>query len=75
MEWKGDDLPVSVFEAGGYIRLHTTQYEKRKIASKVPTWDGDKCSQCNYCSLVCPHAVIRPFLLTKEEIDKAPASF
>eukprot|EP00825_Cyclidium_porcatum_P028868 TRINITY_DN30_c0_g1_i2.p1 TRINITY_DN30_c0_g1~~TRINITY_DN30_c0_g1_i2.p1 ORF type:complete len:622 (-),score=111.51 TRINITY_DN30_c0_g1_i2:153-2018(-) len=72
INWKSEDLPVSTFEAGGYLRVHTTHIEKRKIGSMVPQWDPEKCTQCNYCSLVCPHAVIRPYLLTNEEVEQAP---
>lgn len=69
---EGDNLPVSKFVPGGVFPLGTTQYEKRGLATHVPCWIEDKCIQCNQCSFVCPHAAIRPFLLTKEEIDKAP---
>ena len=71
---KGDDLPVSSFKGyeNGNIDMGLTAYEKRGIAVKVPKWDAAKCVQCNRCSLVCPHAVIRPYLLTDEEKDNAP---
>lgn len=72
MKWKGAEIPVSAFEAGGYNRIHTTARDKRKIAAQVPTWKPDLCSQCNYCAIVCPHAVIRPFLYTKEDIENGP---
>ena len=72
---KGDDLPVSAFApyVDGMINLGLTAYEKRGIATQVPVWDPDKCLQCNKCSYVCPHAVIRPYLLTEEEKAAAPA--
>lgn len=72
---KGDSLPVSVFvdRADGQFPLGTSQYEKRAIATNIPIWVPENCIQCNQCALVCPHAVIRPFLLTGEEADKAPA--
>lgn len=72
---KGDQLPVSAFEPGGAMPVGTTQYEKRGIAPEVPVWIPDKCTQCNYCTIVCPHAVIRPFLYTKDELKSAPDGF
>jgi pyruvate-ferredoxin/flavodoxin oxidoreductase len=71
---KGDDLPVSVFTGreDGTFPAGTTAYEKRGIAVNVPEWQPDECIQCNQCSYVCPHAVIRPFLLTDEEAGNAP---
>ncbi|MDW7657762.1 MAG: pyruvate:ferredoxin (flavodoxin) oxidoreductase [Bacillota bacterium] len=74
---RGDELPVSAFSGreDGTFPQGTSQYEKRMIAVQIPIWDVDKCIQCNQCSYVCPHAVIRPFLLTQEEADSAPASF
>jgi len=72
---KGDDLPVSVFRGreDGTFPAGTTAYEKRGIAVNVPEWQPEECIQCNQCSYVCPHAVIRPFLLTEEEASNAPA--
>jgi len=72
---KGDDLPVSAFAGreDGTFPSGTTSFEKRGIAVSVPTWVSDNCIQCNQCAYVCPHAVIRPFLLDKGELDKAPA--
>ena len=74
---KGDDLPVSAFKdyEDGHIDMGLTAFEKRGIAVKIPQWDPTKCIQCNRCSLVCPHAVIRPFLLNDEEKAAAPAGF
>lgn len=74
---KGDDLPVSNFMdcVDGTIELGLTAYEKRGIAVSVPKWDVDKCVQCNRCALVCPHAVIRPYLLSEEEKQSAPEGF
>ena len=74
---QGDNLPVSAFRdrPDGALPAGTTKYEKRGIANVIPRWDVDACIQCNQCSLVCPHAVIRPFLLDKEEQDRAPESF
>ena len=72
---KGDDLPVSAFRGmeDGTMPLGTSQYEKRGIATHLPVWDKDECIQCNRCSFVCPHAVIRPYLLNEDEVKNAPA--
>ena len=74
---KGDDLPVSAFAGyeDGAIDLGLTAYEKRGIAVRVPAWNAEKCIQCNRCALVCPHAVIRPLLLSDAEAAAAPAGF
>jgi Pyruvate/2-oxoacid:ferredoxin oxidoreductase delta subunit len=72
---EGDDLPVSVFTPGGYMPAGTTNFEKRAIAPEVPVWKSENCTQCNYCNIVCPHAVIRPFLATRDELKTAPDSF
>ena len=71
---KGDDLPVSAFKGmeDGTMPLGTSRYEKRGIATHLPVWDASECLQCNMCSLVCPHAVIRPFLLDEKEAANAP---
>ena len=69
----GNKLPVSVFTPDGTMPAGTAAYEKRGIAVKVPAWDADKCIQCNSCAFVCPHAVIRPFLLNEEQAAKVPA--
>ncbi len=73
----GDDLPVSAFKGmeDGSFPLGTTAYEKRGIAVLVPQWQIDKCIQCNQCSYICPHATIRPFLLSEEEVKNAPDKF
>ena len=68
---KGDDLPVSKFEVTGSSHTGTSAYEKRNIATMLPKWIADNCIQCNQCSLVCPHAVIRPYLVeTDSELAK-----
>ncbi len=71
---KGNKLPVSAFTGieDGTFEQGTSQYEKRTIAINVPQWIPENCIQCNQCSLVCPHATIRPYLLTDEEAAKAP---
>ena len=70
----GDDLPVSKFvdSADGVYPQGSAAFEKRGIAITVPEWDGTKCAQCNLCSMVCPHAVIRPVCLNEEEVKNAP---
>ena len=74
---KGDSLPVSTFTgyADGTMPMGTTAYEKRGIASQIPLWDAASCLQCNRCSYVCPHGVIRPYLLDEEEKAAAPEGF
>ncbi|NLM33340.1 MAG: pyruvate:ferredoxin (flavodoxin) oxidoreductase [Acholeplasmataceae bacterium] len=71
---RGYDLPVSAFEpyVDGSMAPGTTAYEKRYIATHVPVWIPENCIQCNQCSFVCPHAVIRPFLVTPEEKAAGP---
>jgi len=71
----GDTLPVSAFMpyADGTMPAGTAAFEKRGVAVNVPTWDAEKCIQCNTCAFVCPHAAIRPFLLTEEQAAKVPA--
>ncbi|MFI3228935.1 MAG: pyruvate:ferredoxin (flavodoxin) oxidoreductase [Bacillota bacterium] len=75
LKQEGDKLPVSAFSADGCVPVGTTKFEKRGIAVKVPVWIKENCIQCNQCSFVCPHAVIRPVLATEEELASAPASF
>ena len=80
----GDDLPVSRFAndvhgelpgPDGSFPTGTTKFEKRGVAIKLPKWIPENCIQCNKCSFVCPHAAIRPVLLTEEEMADAPESF
>lgn len=73
---EGDKLPVSAFAdyADGTFPSGTAAYEKRGIAIDVPEWQMDTCIQCNQCAFVCPHAAIRPVLMTEEEAAKAPAT-
>ena len=72
----GDSLPVSVFmdHADGTFEQGAAAYEKRGVAVMVPEWDPSTCAQCNKCSFVCPHATIRPFALSEEEVAAAPAN-
>jgi pyruvate-ferredoxin/flavodoxin oxidoreductase len=74
---EGDDLPVSTFVGieDGTFPQGTTEYEKRAIAVDVPHWIKENCIQCNQCSYVCPHAVIRPILVDADEKAKAPDTF
>jgi pyruvate-ferredoxin/flavodoxin oxidoreductase len=82
----GDKLPVSAFDAkldgsyqwtgpDGSFPVATTRYEKRGVAISVPEWVAENCIQCNQCAFVCPHATIRPFLVTEAEEGSAPAGF
>ncbi|HRW35230.1 MAG TPA: pyruvate:ferredoxin (flavodoxin) oxidoreductase [Thermotogota bacterium] len=68
----GDTLPVSMFSPDGTFENGTTAYEKRGVAVNIPKWDAENCIQCNQCVMVCPHAVIRPRLVTEEELKDAP---
>ncbi len=71
---KGDDLPSSAFKGyeDGTLPNGTSAFEKRGIATFVPEWIPENCIQCNQCAYVCPHAVIRPFLLNETELKNAP---
>ncbi len=75
LDQKGDELPVSAFvgHEDGTVPTGTTKYEKRGIAVNVPCWNKDACLQCNQCSLVCPHAAIRPAV--QKSFDGAPETF
>ncbi|MBM3705433.1 MAG: pyruvate:ferredoxin (flavodoxin) oxidoreductase [Actinobacteria bacterium] len=74
---EGDSIPVSAFlgNEGGSFTSGMTKFEKRGIAINVPEWQKDNCIQCNQCAYVCPHAVIRPFLLDGQEVKDAPEGF
>ncbi|MDR0862478.1 MAG: pyruvate:ferredoxin (flavodoxin) oxidoreductase [Oscillospiraceae bacterium] len=75
---RGDALPVSAFvatENGSYLPAGTAAYEKRGISSEAPEWLPENCIQCNQCSYVCPHAVVRPFALDAAELSAAPEGF
>ncbi len=72
---EGDKLPVSAFDPSGRVPTGTTQYEKRGIAINIPLWNVDGCIQCNQCSMVCPHAAIRPVLAKPEDLANKPEGF
>ena len=76
---EGDKLPVSIFKKHGMLdgtwENGTSAYIKRGVAAAVPKWDKTKCLQCNRCAMACPHAAIRPVLLTEEEKQQVPAAF
>lgn len=71
----GDELPVSALNPAGIVPPGSAAFEKRCVAYEIPEWDVTKCVECYECSLVCPHAAIRPYLATAEELTGAPASF
>ncbi|OFY87190.1 MAG: pyruvate:ferredoxin (flavodoxin) oxidoreductase [Bacteroidetes bacterium RIFCSPLOWO2_12_FULL_35_15] len=75
MSFEGDELPVSAFPIDGTYPVATTQWEKRNIADKVPSWDAELCSQCGKCFLICPHAAIRCKVYEKDKLSKAPGDF
>ncbi len=72
---KGDDLPVSSFDERGFVPTNTSKYEKRGISINSPCWIKENCIQCNMCSAVCPHAAIRPILISDEKQKDAPESW
>lgn len=76
---RGDKLPVSLFKKhnclDGTWENGTTAYSKRGVAISVPRWNPEACIQCNRCAMACPHAAIRPLLLTEEELAQTPDSF
>ena len=76
---QGDKLPVSVFQKHGVLdgtwENGTSAFSKRGVATSVPKWDETACIQCNRCAMSCPHAAIRPVLLTGEEQAQVPAAF
>jgi pyruvate-ferredoxin/flavodoxin oxidoreductase len=75
MAGKGDEIPVSAMPIDGVWPTGTTQWEKRNIALEIPAWDPDVCIQCAKCSIVCPHATIRPKVYDAALLEKAPKSF
>ncbi|MGW8186818.1 MAG: pyruvate:ferredoxin (flavodoxin) oxidoreductase, partial [Desulfobacterales bacterium] len=72
---QGDKLPVSAFRPDGIFPVDTSKYEKRGVAINVPQWIMENCIQCNQCAMVCPHASIRPFLVSEKELADAPQGF
>lgn len=72
---QGDKLPVSAFSPDGIFPVDTSKYEKRGVAISVPEWIMENCIQCNQCAMVCPHAAIRPYLVTDAELADAPERF
>jgi pyruvate-ferredoxin/flavodoxin oxidoreductase len=75
IESKGDSLPVSKMPVDGTFPTDTARWEKRNIALEIPVWDPATCIQCNKCSLVCPHAAIRPKVYDASLLDGAPETF
>ncbi|MCL1893479.1 MAG: pyruvate:ferredoxin (flavodoxin) oxidoreductase [Holophagaceae bacterium] len=75
MSGEGDVLPVSAFPVDGTYPTATTQWEKRCIALDIPTWEPELCIQCNKCSLICPHAAIRPKVFDPAKLNTAPETF
>ena len=75
LKMQGDNLPVSAFTPAGIFPTGTTKYEKRGVAINVPEWQIEHCIQCNQCAMVCPHAAIRPVLVTNDELKDAPEGF
>eukprot|EP00929_Paragymnodinium_shiwhaense_P014329 TRINITY_DN12222_c0_g2_i1.p1 TRINITY_DN12222_c0_g2~~TRINITY_DN12222_c0_g2_i1.p1 ORF type:complete len:1858 (+),score=528.37 TRINITY_DN12222_c0_g2_i1:77-5650(+) len=71
----GDALPTSAFVPGGEQPIGQAAFQKRALAEEVPVWIPDNCTQCNLCSVVCPHAVVRPFLLNKKELETVPQGY
>jgi len=72
---QGDKLPVSAFTPAGLFPPGTTRYEKRGVAINVPEWIMNNCIQCNQCAMVCPHAAVRPVLVTQDELSRTPSGF
>jgi pyruvate-ferredoxin/flavodoxin oxidoreductase len=72
---KGDELPVSAIPADGIWPTGTSRYEKRSIADFIPEWNPEACTQCNQCSLICPHAAIRATFVSEADLANAPEGF
>jgi pyruvate-ferredoxin/flavodoxin oxidoreductase len=75
LEGRGDELPVSAFPPDGTWPSGTSRFEKRAIALDIPIWQPDICSQCNFCSMICPHAAIQTKVFAPSELAGAPAGF
>jgi pyruvate-ferredoxin/flavodoxin oxidoreductase len=75
IEGKGEELPVSAFPVDGVWPTGTASLEKRSIATEIPIWNPDACTQCNQCASICPHAVIRPLFVAEAALANAPEGF
>lgn len=77
LEGRGDELPVGAFPPDGTWPTGTSRFEKRRLALEIPVWQPDLCVECNFCSMVCPHAAVRTKLFDPAALDRAgpPASF
>jgi pyruvate-ferredoxin/flavodoxin oxidoreductase len=75
LEGQGDLLPVSAFPPDGTWPTGTAKFEKRAIAQEIPIWQEDLCVQCNFCSMICPHAAIQTRVYTPDALAGAPAGF
>ena len=75
LEGRGDELPVSAFPPDGTWPSGTSQFEKRALALEIPLWQPDVCVQCNFCSMICPHAAIQTKVFDPAQLAHAPASF
>ncbi len=75
LEGRGDELPVSAFPPDGTWPSGTSQFEKRALALEIPIWQPDVCVQCNFCSMICPHAAIQTRVFGPAQLANAPASF
>lgn len=74
-ELRGNDLPVSAMNVAGFAPLGSAAFEKRRVAYEIPQWNLEKCIECYQCSFVCPHAAIRPYVATDDELKGAPNSY
>lgn len=70
---EGNDIPVSKFNDNGRMPTDTSKFEKRALATELPDWISEKCIQCGRCSMICPHAAIRP--VSFPEKTKVPKTF
>jgi pyruvate-ferredoxin/flavodoxin oxidoreductase len=75
LEGRGDELPVSAFPPDGTWPTGTSRFEKRAIAREIPIWQPDVCVQCNFCSMICPHAAIQTKVYAADALVGAPAGF
>ncbi|GKT24460.1 Pyruvate:ferredoxin oxidoreductase, partial [Aduncisulcus paluster] len=74
LKYVSESVPVSKIPERGIIEVGSGRFQKRGTAIKIPVWNADTCIQCGACAIACPHAVIRPFLLTEDETKSAPAT-